>query len=183
MTTILLTARPTTASLCQWMHATRSSYTLWQLATLKQLQNTEPDIYNKSAFSYLRTLTTWHQKIVASDYVGDPYGCAKFGANPSTGGFWADGWRNFYLFIYLFIPFFHDPPTDFHAWWLKRRGFAQGCAFWGFRWHCSPLWGWNTPKPPIFGAWIGVFKPNGQDIESFMLSKLLHRFQRNFAQR
>ena len=29
---------------------------------------------------------------------------------------------------------------------------------------------------PIFGAWIGVFKPNGQNIESFMLSKLLHRF-------
>ena len=28
---------------------------------------------------------TDHQKIVASDYVGDPYGCAKFGANPSTG--------------------------------------------------------------------------------------------------
>jgi len=33
--------------------------------------------------------------------------------------------RNFYLFIYLFIPFFHqltyrsDPPTDFHAGWLK----------------------------------------------------------------
>jgi len=26
------------------------------------------------------------KKFVASDYVGDPYGCAKFGANPSTGG-------------------------------------------------------------------------------------------------
>jgi len=38
---------------------------------------------------------TDHQKIckkfVAIDYVGDPYGCAKFGANPSTGGFWANG--------------------------------------------------------------------------------------------
>jgi len=31
------------------------------------------------------------KKFVASDYVGDPYGCAKFGANPSTGGFWANG--------------------------------------------------------------------------------------------
>jgi len=31
------------------------------------------------------------QKFVASDYVGDRYGCAKFGANPSTGGFWANG--------------------------------------------------------------------------------------------
>ena len=32
-----------------------------------------------------------HQKFVASDYFGDPCGCAKFGANPSTGGFWANG--------------------------------------------------------------------------------------------
>ena len=94
------------------------------------------------------------------------------------------------LFIYLFIyTFFHqltyrsDATTDFHAWWLKRRGLAQGCAFWGFRWHCSPFWGWNPPKTPIFGAWIGVFKSNGKNIESFMLSKLLHRFQPNFAQR
>jgi len=29
---------------------------------------------------------TDHQKNFASDYVGDPYGCAKFGANQSTGG-------------------------------------------------------------------------------------------------
>jgi len=31
------------------------------------------------------------KKFVASDYVGDPYGCAKFGAYPSMGGFWANG--------------------------------------------------------------------------------------------
>jgi len=42
-----------------------------------------------------------------------------------------------YLFIYLFIPFFReltyrsDPSTDFHGCGLNRRGFAQGCAFWG----------------------------------------------------
>jgi len=29
---------------------------------------------------------------------------------------------------------------------------TRRCAFWGFRWYCSPFWGWNTPKPPIFGA-------------------------------
>jgi len=92
------------------MHATCSSYTLWQLATLKQLQNTEPDIYNKSAFSYLRTLTTWHQKIVASDYVGDPYGCAKFGANPSTGLLGKSVKYNEIFFIYLYL-FFINSPT------------------------------------------------------------------------
>jgi len=130
------------------------------------------------------------KKFVASDYIGDPYGCAKFGANPSTGSFWANGWnitKIFYIFLlYLFFmnsPYRSDPLTDFHAWWLRRRGLAQGCAFWGFRWHCFPFWGWNTPKIPILGAWIGVFKPNGQNIESFMLSKLMHRFQPNFAQR
>jgi len=32
-----------------------------------------------------RHLSTDHQKI--GDYVGDPYGCAKLGAYPSTGDF------------------------------------------------------------------------------------------------
>jgi len=36
-------------------------------------------------------LLTDYQKIVANNYVGDPYDFAKFGANPSTGGFWANG--------------------------------------------------------------------------------------------
>ena len=31
------------------------------------------------------------KKFVTGDYVGDPYGCAKLGAYPSTGGFWAHG--------------------------------------------------------------------------------------------
>ena len=92
-----------------------------------------------------------------------------------------DKWVKYNEF-FLFIPFFYqltyrsDAKTDFHAGWLKRRELAQGCAFWRSRWHCSPFWGWNPPKTPIFGAWIGVFKPNGQNIESFMLSKLLHPF-------
>jgi len=31
------------------------------------------------------------KKFGTGDYVGGPYGCAKFGANPSMGGFWANG--------------------------------------------------------------------------------------------
>ena len=54
------------------------------------------------------------KKFVASDYVGDPYSCAKFGANPSTGGLWANGWNIskffIYLFIYLYL-FFINSPT------------------------------------------------------------------------
>ena len=59
-----------------------------------------------------------------------------------------------FLFIYLFIPFFRqltyrsDPSTDFHAWWLKRHGLA----FREFRWYCSRLWIWNTPKTQIWGV-------------------------------
>jgi len=49
---------------------------------------------------------TAHKKFVASDYVGDRYGCAKFGANPSTGGrgvFCANGWNiTKILFMCLF---------------------------------------------------------------------------------
>jgi len=66
----------------------------------------------------IHTPLTDHQKICC-------YGCAKFGANPSTGGLlgkWVKyNENNFFKFIYLFIPFFHeltyrsDPPTDFHA--------------------------------------------------------------------
>ena len=61
--------------------------------------------------------------------------------------------------------------------WLILRGLAQRCAFWGFRWYCSTFWGWNFPKIPI---WIGFFKQNWRNIESFTLSKLLNRFQPNF---
>ena len=137
-----------------------------------------------------RIHTPWPitKKIVANDYVGDSYGCAKFGANPSTGGFWTNGWNvTKILFIYLFIyTFFHELTyrlgrlTDFHAWWLKRR--ARMCLL-GVSLTLLPILGVKYPKTPILGAWIGVFKPNGQNIESFMLSKLLHRFQTNFAQR
>ena len=36
-------------------------------------------------------------------------------------------------------------------------------------------------KKPQKGAWIGVFKPNSQNTKTCMLSKLLHRFESNFA--
>jgi len=46
-------------------------------------------------------------------------------------------YNELYLFIYLHVlhelTYRSDPPTDFHAWWLKRRGLAHGCAFWGCR--------------------------------------------------
>ena len=89
---------------------------------------------------------------------------------------------------YLYLcPFFQeltyksDTSTDFHARWLKRRGPAQGFAFLGICSHCSPFRG-SKPQTPNFGAWIGVFKPNSRNRKTCILSKLLHRFQPNFAQ-
>ena len=103
-----------------------------------------------------------------------PRSCAKFGAHASTSGFWANGWNitkivfiYLFKFMYLFMPFFReltyrsDMLMDFCAWWLKRRGLAQGCAFLGFG-DMAPHLGVKTPKTPILGAWIGVFKANSR---------------------
>ena len=89
-----------------------------------------------------RINTPWPitKKFVASDYVGDPYGCAKFGANPSTGGFWENRWNITKNFFHQ-LTYRSDPSTDFHAWWLKRRGSAQGLPFGGFVDIASQFWG------------------------------------------
>jgi len=42
-----------------------------------------------------------------------------------------------------------------------------------------PFWGLNPGKTHIYGAWIGVFKPNLQNIKT--LSKLLRRFRPDFC--
>ena len=56
-----------------------------------------------------------------------------------------------------------DMSTDFHAWWLKRRGLAQGYAFFGNFSHCSLFRGSKIPKTPNSWAWIGVFKQNSRN--------------------
>jgi len=41
-----------------------------------------------------------------------------------------------FVSIYLFflqLTYRSDPSVDFCAQWLKRRGLAQGCAFWGLK--------------------------------------------------
>ena len=132
-----------------------------------------------------RIHTPWPitKKFGTGDYVRGPYGCAKFGANPSMGGFWANGWNITIFFIYTFFSSTHlqvrrdDGFSHLMAQTTRTR--ARMCLL-GVSLTLLPILGVKTP---IFGAWIGVFKPNGQNIESFMLSKLLHRFQPNFAQR
>ena len=84
--------------------------------------------------------------------------------------------------ICIYAPFWKltyrsDPSTDFHAWCIKRSGLAQRCLFWGFV-HMTPHLGAKTN----FWALIGVFKPNSWNQKTCIISKLLHRFQPNFAQ-
>jgi len=47
------------------------------------------------------------------------------------GGHHVGHWPTFSLFIYLWRIFVHDGSNDGRL--------AQGCAFFGFRWHCSPF--------------------------------------------
>jgi len=106
------------------------------------------------------------------------------------GGFWAHGWKvkynqnYFYLCLFWELTYRSDPSMDFHAWWLKRRGLAQGCALWGFFFTLVPIYSGSKTQKPQFWAWIGVFnfKPNSRNRKTCILSKLLHRFQPNFAQ-
>jgi len=37
------------------------------------------------------------------------------------------------------------------------------------------------PPPIALGAWLGIFKPNAQNIQTLISWKLLHGFQPNFA--
>jgi len=69
-----------------------------------------------------RINTPWPitKKFGTGDYVGSPYGCAKFGANPSMGGFWANGWNiTKIFFIYLYLFFMNSPKGQ-----TRRRIFT-----------------------------------------------------------
>ena len=59
-------------------------------------------------------------KFVTGDYDGDPYGCAKLGAYPSTGGLLGT-WVKYNQNYFYLCPFFKEltyrsnTSTDFHA--------------------------------------------------------------------
>jgi len=97
---------------------------------------------------------TDYQKIVTCDYVGDSYHKTKFGANPPTWGFWANvKYNQIYIDLFIYTLFLweltyrSDQSADFRAWWLKRRGFIQGCAFLRFCWYWCPFKMSYSPKP------------------------------------
>ena len=73
------------------------------------------------------------------DYVGEMTCHAKFHVNLPKGASRQIGEIYAKIFIAIHIPFFQkltyrsDPLADFCARWLKRRGLAQGCVFWGLK--------------------------------------------------
>ena len=107
-------------------------------------------------FSTLHRINTpWPitKKFVASDYFGDPYGCAKFGANPSMGGFWANRW-NITNFFYLYL-FFIDSPTG----QTRRRiftldgwndAYSREDVPFGVSLTLFPIFGVKSPENPNF---------------------------------
>ena len=68
--------------------------------------------------------------------IGDP--SCKISCKSAQGGFSASRWnirKNFYSYPYrlpflLQLTYRSDPSADFCVRWRKRRGLAQGCAFW-----------------------------------------------------
>ena len=60
---------------------------------------------------------------------------------------------------------------------------CKGVPFGGFIDTAPHFVGEILLKLPILGTWIGLFKPNGQNMECFILSKLRHPFQPYFARR
>jgi len=82
-------------------------------------------------------------KLRVIDYVMDPYNLANFCGNLSKGVCSPYWWNITYSWLcvpFLSFPFFlvvaysKNGWTDFHDVYLKWRGFAQGCAFWGSLW-------------------------------------------------
>ena len=90
----------------------------WEMANFGPLQNPNP--------------LTDCQKIATVDYVREPTRYANFGANPSTGGFWANGWNITFDYFYIHIPFlFGEQPFDlfWRVMTQKTRNHARMCLF------------------------------------------------------
>ena len=102
-----------------------------------------------------RINTPWPitKKFGTGDYVGGPYGCAKFGANPSMRGFWANGWNITKSF--LFILFFINSPTGQTRRRILRlmaqttRTRARMCLL-GVSLTLLPILGVKSPENPNF---------------------------------
>ena len=103
---------------CKGDDASQWETEIWPLATPKPL--------NRSSQKVAHVITSW----ISTDV-------QKFSHDPSRGFFspYARNWASkmFTRLLFWVRPTLHsqDPRTDFHVWYVKRRGSAQGYAFSG----------------------------------------------------
>ena len=117
-------------------------------------------------------------------------------ANPcgaaTTWVVWANTWKNT-CFGFLGIPFFsflfyssaRAQPAHVYRFWRSIRHttcFRPRMCLLGVSFMLLPILGVKSPKKPILGAWIVIFKLNLQNIKIGILSIFLHRLPPNFAQ-
>jgi len=87
----------------------------------------------------------------------------------------------FYLYLFRELTYRSDQSMDFHAYSSNDADSRKGVHFGGFV-DIASHFGGEIPKNNFFGV-NRRFQAIGQNIESIILSKLLHRFQPNDAQR
>jgi len=95
-------------------------------------------------------------------------------------------YNQFYLLVYTLFLGTHLQVTavgEFSHWMAQTTRTCPRMCLLGFSDIAVHLGDQIPPNPYFkFWAWIGVFKPNAPIIETFILSKLLHWSQQNFAQ-
>jgi len=90
------------------------------------------------------------------------------------GGFWANRW-NISQNVFIYTPFLRNTPTGQTArqiYTLNGSNDADSCKdlpYLALVDIAAHLGDQIAPKKTIFGAWIGIFQPNGINIEMFIL--------------
>ena len=93
------------------------------------------------------------------NYVGNPRGCAKFGANPPIGGFWANGWNitNFFKFLPIFGIFRQTRRRIFTLNGSNDSDSRKGVPFGGFV-DIDPHFWCEILQSPQFGGVNRLFQ-------------------------
>jgi len=127
-------------------------------------------------------------KLGTRNYIEDATYYTIFDVDRLNGGFCTSRWSLtlLWLFPVLYCPFFslqHPAGIARPIYMLYGSNdvVPPKDGPFGVRTMSDIIWGKCAPKTPQKGAWIGVFKQSSQNTKTCILSKLLHRFQPNFA--
>jgi len=118
---------PNSARMKSWLYLWRTSYFIWpNYISLQSLLPSQRATI--SGTSCRRRWPTWSACSAVSKY-------QQHIRRRGTSGNMDEMYLTKIIFIYASfweVTYRSDPSMDFHAWWRKRRGLAQGCAFLGF---------------------------------------------------